>query len=248
MFILRAIYRVVCLFATTLVFTSIGIVLSLLYSGDVVKHRLYIARYTRRWARCFCFFLNIHTQIIGERKTVGGALIVANHIGSPDIFVIGSCFETFFVSKSDIGSWPLAGYLSNLGATIFVDRSKRQQVGKTVAEIRERLENGFDVTVFPEGGATDGADVAPFKSAHFESAVLAKRPVLPVMIRYLDDRFPSVACWRNVNFIFHLFALLKNPRLDAELHILPAISGSEDRRELAAASHSLIREAHQKKD
>jgi 1-acyl-sn-glycerol-3-phosphate acyltransferase len=242
----RAIYRAVCLLATVIAFLGVGMVLSLFYAGDAVERRRQVARYTRRWARCFCHFLNIQARVVGERKIPGNALIVANHVGSPDIFVIGSRFETFFVSKSDIRSWPLTGRLASLGATIFVDRGRRQQVGRTVAEIRERLENGFDVAIFPEGGATDGADVAPFKTSHFEAAILAQRPVLPLMIRYLDGRTPSVACWRDVGFASHLVALLKNPRLDAEIHILPEISGNADRRELAAASRRLIREAHRR--
>ena len=30
------------------------------------------------------------------------ALIIANHVGCPDIFVLGSCFQVLFVSKEEI--------------------------------------------------------------------------------------------------------------------------------------------------
>lgn len=243
----RAIYRTICLIGMLMVFTVIAVVLHLLFSKNEKKRQQYLAAGTHCWARCFCFFLNIHFQVVGEFEPSPNALIVSNHIGSTDIYVLGSCFKAFFVSKAEVSQWPLVGWLSRFGGAIFVDRSRRHQVVSTISDIRNRLENGCSVITFPEGRATDGADVIPFKSSHFQAAVLAKRPVLPVMIRYLDPNTPSIACWYNRDFFSHMLALLKNAKLEVKVYILPEISGVEDRRILANESRRLIREAYQKK-
>ena len=245
MCLLRMTCRLFCLFFTCVAFTFIGIALKLILSKKGKKHHYYITVLTRYWACWFCFFLNIHIKIIGNHNPSSNALIVSNHVGSPDIFVLGSCFETFFVSKNDVSTWPLVGYLAGLGATIFVDRSRRIQVLSTIYEIQCRLQDGFSVTIFPEGRATNGADVLQFKPSHFQSAVLSKRPVLPIMIHYLDSNTPSIACWHNMGFFSHMVALLKNEKLEVRVYVFPEIPWKDDRRFLANESHRRIQEAHQ---
>lgn len=246
MCILRAILRLLGFCVTYLGFMVIGVTLRFVFAGSKKKHRHYITVFTRYWAICSCFLFNFHVRVIGEKNIAPNALIVANHIGSPDVLVLGSCFRTFFVSKQDLKQWPVVGWLANLGDTVYAERSRRLQVVAIIEAIRSRLEQGFSVALFPEARATDGQDVIAFKSSPFESAVLARRPVAPVMIRYLDGQTPSIACWYKVRFYRHIFMLLKNPRLDVEVHVLPEIPAGENRRDLAAKSHQAIREAHRK--
>ena len=219
----------------------IGLSLRLLFSRRPHRHRHYTSIFTRHWAKCFCYLLNIRLQVEGEFKRTPNALIVCNHVGSADILVLGSCFNTVFISKDDVVNWPLAGALAKLGHTIFVDRSRRHQGKQTVDDIANRLKEGFSVVVFPEGRATDGSDVIPFKTSHFEAAILTKRPVVPVMIRYLDLNTPSLACWMNMNFASHFFRLLKNPVLEVRVRVFPKMFPEGNRRALAKESRSIIR-------
>lgn len=247
MCLFRIIYRTGCLLATCIVFTAVGVALRLLFSRNRKKLRYYVAVFTRYWARCFCFFLNVHIDVVGERAPVdGGALIVSNHVGSPDIYVLSSCFKAVYVSKDEIKTWPLIGWLTRLGDTVFVDRSKRRQAPVTIAEIQDRLEDECSVIIFPEGGATDGADVLPFKPALFQAAIRAKRPVLPVTIRYRDSNTPSIACWYKMSFSRHMLALLRNAKLEVAVCIHPEIREAEDRRALADESRRQVRAEYQK--
>ncbi len=178
-------------------------------------------------------------------EVLPGSLIVSNHVGTPDIFVIGSCFPAFFVSKAEIEHWPLMGWLTRLGGTLFVNRDRKQQVKATITGIRERLEAGCSVVLFPEARATDGSDILPFKSSHFEAAIQAKRPVVPVAISYHDKNHPSIACWYHKDFMTHVLDLLKNPRLDVTVDILQPLRKETDRRALAQKSREAIREKRQ---
>ncbi len=178
-------------------------------------------------------------------EVLPGSLIVSNHVGTPDIFVIGSCFPAFFVSKVEIERWPLMGWLTRLGGTLFVNRNRKQQVKATITGIRERLEAGCSVVLFPEAQSTDGSDILPFKSSHFEAAVQAKCPVVPVAISYHDKNHPSIACWYHKDFMTHALDLLKNPRLDVTVDILQPLCKETDRRALAQKSRESIREKRQ---
>ncbi len=98
-----------------------------------------------------------------------------------------------------------------------------------------------DVALFPEAQATDGTDVVPFKSAVFEAAVLANRPVIPVSIRYHDGNRPTIAHYGN-SFFAHIIRLLKNPRLQATVMVLQKIPAGPNRQTLATQSYRVIRD------
>jgi 1-acyl-sn-glycerol-3-phosphate acyltransferase len=225
------------------VFVVIGACGHVLFFMSPPRLLKWIAFFAQVWARVTCLVLNIQVQIEGNASIKPGSLIVANHVGSPDIFVLGATFKGFFVSKAEIADWPLFSWLARLGKTVFADRSKRHQVKALIGEIKQRLNSEHSVILFPEAQATDGTDVVPFKSSVFESAVLASRPVVPVEIRYHDDHQPTIAYYGD-SFISHIMTLLKAPRLSATVTVLPEISAGEDRQTLAEKSYKAIHDKH----
>lgn len=241
---LIAVYRAVCIVVTYTAFALLGILIHTCFFRSMRKRNYWLSLASHYMGRCSCFLFNIHINVIGKWNLEPRALIVANHVGAPDIFVLGACFRTFFVSKLELRDWPLVGYLSRLGATIFVDRSQRHQVKTIIKAICDRLEAGLSVVLFPEGGVSDGAQILPFRTSHLEAAVRARSPVLPVLIKYHDEHAPGIACWFKVSFFRHIMALLKNPRLDVTVTIFPPLSG-QSRHELAHASYRLLHEEHQ---
>jgi 1-acyl-sn-glycerol-3-phosphate acyltransferase len=215
------------------------------YASFLSERRRYqhIANFIQLWAKFNCWVFNLRIHIIGKRKLDAPMLIVSNHVGSPDIFVLGSCFPAFYVSKAEISEWPGIRYLAILGEAILAERKKRHQVQEIVDRVKERLSAGFSVILFPEATATDGRDVIPFKSSPFEAAVLANKAVQPVMIRYHDDQIPSIACWNNDTFMDHIFRLLKNPALEVTVELLDPLE-DRDRRALAEKSWNVIRQKY----
>lgn len=192
------------------------------------------------WGRWTCRIFNIQIDSMPERPFPKGALIVANHSGAADIFVLAACYPARFVAKSEVADWPLVSWLARLGGTLFVDRTRRMQVRQSLAQIQEALEGGSLLAMFPESVATQELEALPFKSSHFESAVRAGIPVIPVSIVYLDPNRPSIASWGDKNFAEHLWDLLKNQELKVAVKAHPAIEGATDRRALAEQSRDCV--------
>ncbi len=238
---LLLVIRTAAVFLVYPVFAVIGVGIHSLFFLPRRRRRTWIAYFTRSWARWSCRIFNIRVRVVGDLPRDPNALLISNHVGTPDIFVMGSCFQAFFVSKAEIGRWPLLSWLVRLGETIFAERERRQQVKEIVVKVRQRLEEGHSVILFPEARATDGTDVIPFKSAPFEAATLAERPVLPVTVIYHDDRTPSVACWLNTSYFRHIARLLMVSRLPVTVTVHPAVRET-DRRILAEKCYTLIRE------
>ena len=241
---IRVIYRIIALLINQLIFTLIGIILFCLYHRNQKKYWKQTSIYSRQWARWCCFIMNVHVKITGEKIPPPGSLIVANHVGTTDILVLGSCFEVVFVSKQEISQWPLVGLAARLGGTIFIDRSKRRNVSKMVSEISKRLGNGCSVAIFPEGGIENEVTIRPFKSSAFAAAIKSGANTVPVHIHYNEEKNSSVARWTGTSFLAHKWALIKKPRLKVTLTILPSIHEDSNRRIIAEHCHQWICKAN----
>ena len=240
----RLIYRLIGLVSIQLVMGLVGLATLIALSPFRNFRYAMIARIMQVWGKLCCWVMNIRIQQVGsvERPDHGG-LIVSNHIGSVDIFVMAACFKMSFVSKSDVRAWPLAGYMTRIANTIYIDRDRRRELAGMVQAISERLRDGHNVVVFPEGGATSGHQVEHFNPSAFEAVVRANSSVIPVTIRYCDAGEPSVACWpEGISFMGNMKRLLMHPRLNVKVWILPEITGETDRRVFAEKSWALISE------
>ena len=240
----RLIYRLIGLLLIQLIMGIVGLGTVIVLRPFQKTHYTVIARVMQVWGKLCCLMLNIRIQQSDStEQPVQGGMIVANHIGSVDIFVMAACFKMSFVSKSDVRTWPLAGYMTHIANTIYIDRSRRRGLTAMVKAIANRLRSGHYVVVFPEGGATSGQRVEHFNSSAFEAVVKANSSVIPVMVRYYDAGEPSVACWpEGISFMVSMMRLLMHPCLNVKVWVLPQITGETNRQILAEKSRALITE------
>ena len=239
---IRLVYRLAGLVLIQLIMGLTGFVMIILLSPfQSVCHRMR-AILMQVWGRLCCWVMNINIHCEGSIEHPDrGMLIVSNHIGSVDIFVMAACFKMSFVSKSDVRTWPLIGYMTRIANTIYIDRARRSELAGMVQAITDRLRSGLSVVVFPEGGATLGHRVENFKSSAFEAVVQAASSVVPVTVRYYEGGEPSVACWpEGISFMDNFKRLLMHPRLNVRVWILPEVTGETDRQVLAKKSRAII--------
>jgi len=241
---LLATTRIILLVPIYIFFGLLGLGLLFIYFFSKENYYRTVIFFLQLWAQCSCLFFNIKVKVPHGPTVIPGSFIIANHVGAPDIFVMGACFPSFFVAKSEIKKWPGIGWLSQLGATIFVDRNRKQQVYSTVNQIQCRLKAKCSVILFPEAQATDGKSILPFKSSHFEAAVQLGKPIVPVVIRYHDNKKPSIACWYNINFLTHLIRLLKQKQLDVTIQVLTPLEGEVDRKILARKCYDAMQNSY----
>ena len=191
----------------------------------------------RRWGRA-CL------AVLGCRVTVRGAapappcLLVSNHISYVDILVLAAYSPARFVSKAEVGDWPLAGTICRTVDILFVDRGRRRDVTRVGEQIAEALEAGDPVILFPEGTSTPGDAVATLKPSLLAPAAVRELPVHWAVLRYEtpddeDPAFLSVAWWGDMPMTPHAPELLKLRRIDAELEFGAEPFRHADRKQLA---------------
>ena len=175
------------------------------------------ARFCFRWA-CRCLGLNIHQHGSPSIDTV---LFVSNHISWSDIPILGSLAPIRFLSKAEVGQWPLIGWLARQAGTLFIHRGGGQ-ARRVRGQIIENLQAGENVLVYPEGTTSAGLTVLPFHGLLLRAAPESKTPIQPVTITYRRDGRPDhlAPFIGEDEFHSHLLRMLRQPsaRVDVVFH------------------------------
>lgn len=204
-------------------------------------------RYIRKWCWGFFRHLNIRVEHQGclPDPSRGPYLVVSNHVSWLDPVGISSVHPVRFVSKSEIGQWPLLGPLSRRGGAVFLERGSPRSLKGVSQEMETLFCQGESIGLFPEGTTTRGSGVLPFAPALFEPACRTKASVLPVAIRYTRNNGTelamSAAFVDNQSFLSSFKSILQEGDLQITLSWTPPIRpGEMPRRHLAELSQNRI--------
>ncbi len=247
---LRAVRRLALVVLWTLLAIPVQAVLlgiSALPSPALARPKVAFARfYWQALRRLF----GLRVKVIGAPAAGPGTLFVVNHSSWLDILVLGGALEACFVSKAEVGCWPLVGTVARLGRTVFVSRA-RGRTGAEAGEMQQRLAAGDSLILFPEGTSSDGTRVLPFRSSLLAAAGAAAA-VQPVSVGY--DRLgglpacrrdrPHFAWYGDMDIGRHAWRLARRPggRATVLLHRPCDPAGFPDRKGLALAAQAAVAE------
>lgn len=198
-----------------------------------------------RWSRSVCRIFGLRIDARGEVKA-GPQLIVANHISWIDITAMHSIASMGFVSKAEIRDWPVIGFLARVGGTVFHQRGCSDSSSGVAHQMGERLRDGGNVAIFPEGGIRPGEGVKRFHGRLFAAAIETESPVQPMMLRYLrdGDYDHDMTFLAGEHFVSNFFRLLRQAPAIAHIEVLPRLdSAGKQRRALAAEAEASVRQA-----
>jgi 1-acyl-sn-glycerol-3-phosphate acyltransferase len=203
---------------------------------------------TQRWSEGVLRIFGLALQIDGEphlREDREPVLIVGNHISWVDIYAYLSVGDFRFVAKSEVKAWPLIGWFARNIGTIFVERDRPRDAVRVGRELRDALDAGHAVCLFPEGTTTDGSVVLPFSSVLISAAVDRGAPVQPVSIAYrgLDGEMCTRAAFTgDATLVASIWELAGGGRSVVRLSFLdPIETTGADRRALARRAEDAVR-------
>lgn len=199
------------------------------------------------WSRSVCRIFGLRLDAVGNVPP-GPQLIVANHISWIDITVMHSVASMGFVSKAEIRKWPVIGFIASVGGTVFHQRGCRDSASGVAHQMGERLREGGNVAIFPEGGILPGDGIKRFHGRLFAAAIETGSPVQPLMLRYLRDggHDHDMTFLPGERFLGNFFRLLSLGPCVAHVEVLPRIeSAGKQRRPLAGEAEASVRQAYE---
>ncbi|NBT58186.1 hypothetical protein EBT16_05325 [bacterium] len=182
-----------------------------------------------------------------------GTLFLANHVSYLDALILSAQYPSVFVTSNEVRDTFLLGWLARCSGCIFVERRGLNGLKETISEIRQLLETGLNVIIFPEGTTGDGSQILPFKKSLLEAAVGLQAEVRPICINYRYCNGEPVSpqtskllfYYGEMKLLSQLVHLLALSEVVVELILLPPLTLAEQscRKTLAVASRDSISRA-----
>ncbi len=138
------------------------------------------------WALQMLACLGIQLVVKGQPPAIGPMLLAANHISWIDIVVMHAARHCRFVSKDEVGRWPVVSTLANAAGTLYITRESRRDAMRVVHQMAQCLRDGDVLAIFPEGTTGDGSTLLPFHANLLQAAISVDAPVQPVALQFLD--------------------------------------------------------------
>lgn len=202
----------------------------------------------QRWSQLFMRKLSsalpFKVRVIGQLPQQP-MLWVSNHVSWTDIPLLGMLTPLSFLSKAEVRSWPVAGWLALKAGTLFIRRggNDSQLLRK---QISQHLQRACALLIFPEGTTTDGRSLRTFHGRLLASAIDTHTPLQPVALRYLrngkiDTLAPFIG---DDDLLSHLMRLFSQDCGEVEIHLLrPIASAGEERAALAFKAQQAVQVA-----
>lgn len=142
------------------------------------------------WSAKLLRRLGITLTVQGAPRA-GATLLVANHVSWLDVAAIHAAApQARFVSKADVGRWPLVGGLVAGAGTLFIERESKRDALRVVHQVADALRAGDTVAVFPEGTTGAGRELLPFHANLLQAAIATETPIQPVALRFHQPGLP----------------------------------------------------------
>ncbi len=207
------------------------------------------AEWMHRTCRRVLRQMRIPVRVHGRFPDRGSVL--SNHTGYLDIPVFGSLHRCVFVSKAEIRSWPVLGFLTTRAGTIYVERGHGGSAARAAEAMRTSSAAALPVVFFPEGTTTDGSTLLPFHSGVLANAVASGEPVTAAYVRYSlgAGNAPgttvrnNVAYWGKVSLLPHIFRFLSLRRVTVEVIFADGpirFTPEADRKQMAAEAREAV--------
>ena len=202
-------------------------------------HRARVLRAKQRWCLRLLRILGVELRVHGALRG-GPVFLVANHVSWLDIPVIAAARPCHFLSKAEVADWPVIGWLARAVGTLFIRRGGGES-GRKAGEIRDHLELGRSILVFPEGTTSDGTAVGRFFSPLFAAAEDAAVQTVAVRYRDAEGRVDTELAFINDDeFHHHLWRLMGRERILVDLTFGVPVPAAAARERARAAREQII--------
>lgn len=195
--------------------------------------------------------LNVKVEFVGVRGEVNKKLIVANHLSYLDVLILASEVPALFVTSLEIKETFGLGHICQLAGCFFVERRKELRTPDTkhfeISSMREKLVQGHNILLFPEGTSSDGQSVLPFKATFFQLAIDTETAVQPICLKYTGANAQVIPWYGEMTFLDHLLKVCIQDSIHAKLIFLSNIeTNCADKFEISHRAHLLIKDAYEK--
>jgi len=171
---IRAVFAIFQMMITV----GVIIILMMIFKSQKSKRKI-----RRNWAKLQMKLQGASIEVVGEEDLDAG-MIMMNHQSILDITTLEalSSLDPAWIAKKEIANIPIYGNILKVPNMIIVERESKTSLIKLLKDTKDRLDNGRQIAIFPEGTRTDGKSIKKFKAGAKIIAQKHKLKVQPIVI------------------------------------------------------------------
>lgn len=206
--------------------------------GKYAEEREVIRKGQKKWIETISSKLKITFEVVGDENipAEGPFMVYSNHQGFADIPAICHAFKDHcqmgFVAKEEWRKYKVLREAIIYTRSIFLDRGNPRAAVKAVGEVKDLLDKGFNMAIFPEGTRSQHHEMGEFKPGAFKFAEKAKVPVLPMTLdgsyKLFEEKGTYQPCHIKITIhpLVHLEEMSKEEQKHAATEIERAVKSA----------------------
>jgi len=142
--------------------------------------------FMKAWSWVFSMLTFIRYDVVGRENIIKGKsyIYVSNHTSFLDLPGIAMTIRGQFrpLAKKELLKIPVFGWITR-ATCVVVDRSSNESRKKSLDHLKEILNLGINILIFPEGTQNRSKEILqPFKDGAFRIAVDTQKALLPMVV------------------------------------------------------------------
>lgn len=177
---MRKVFILIEHIAVTILLSVIALPVSLFDKQGRALHHM-----ARFWAKIHLVTAGVRVSVAGLEKIQSAPYIVmCNHQSALDIYALLNALPLQFkwIAKRELFFIPFLGWAMKRAGYISLDRKNPREALKAIEDAAQKIRNGMNIIIFPEGTRSGDGTLLPFKKGGFSLALRAKTPILPLGI------------------------------------------------------------------
>ncbi len=213
----------------------------------------------RRVAKSLANSLGLKIEVNGNRSNPlkpGGRLLLANHFSVLDIIALATLEDAVFITSKEMAEAPLIGTLVRMSGSLYVERRHRSERLLELERIKNALNDGRTVILFPEATSGNGEEVLRFRNGLLHSVMnLPNVEITPVCLQYetIGDEplnrknRDQIFLYGEISILTHLVRLFTNPPIRLKIQYLESFSSSDciGAQAIATKAETAVRSVYQ---
>ena len=160
-----------------------GIILPAFFGPHAVSVTYF---FMKAWSWVFSMLTFIRYDVVGRENIKKGSsyIFVSNHTSFLDLPGIAMTIRGQFrpLAKKELLKIPVFGWITR-ATCVVVDRSSNESRKKSLNHLKDILNLGINILIFPEGTQNRSNEILqPFKDGAFRIAVDTQKSLLPMMV------------------------------------------------------------------
>lgn len=142
---------------------------------------------TSNWGKKVCKIakIKLHVKFLEKLDPQNNYLFACNHLSPMDMAVTAAAipFNHQYIANMEFASFFVTKEWVRYNGGVFINKRDRNDMAKALIRIKENLERGYNLVLFPESVMSPDGELKEFKRGGLAAAILAKKPIVPVFIK-----------------------------------------------------------------